>query len=424
MSNCAVQDPEELMAFLDGELTADRAAAVHAHLVSCETCQRLQTELRGVSRDLARWDGGEAPRSLTAPAAAPPSPLRRWLAWKPIVLAPAAGLAALGLLLTFALHRMTSSALGDLPAPAAATATATEERYDASRAGGTLGHLQTRPGGTGGSRAERNAALPRAGAAPPPEAEIEKSRDAVSRVQPQTLAAAPAADAAKAPMIARVVSLRIVANDFDRVRPSVDKILSDVGGFVGQLSASGARGESRTLTGTVRVPADRLADAVTALRALGQVIQESQSGEDVTEQAVDLDARLTNARNTEKRLTDVLEHRTGKVGDVLAVEREIARVREEIERMDAERTNLHRRVAYATITLEIVEERKAALDLGPLPVSAQIRNAIVDGFRGAFESALGAALLAARVGPSLVLWGVLLMSPAWIVYRRRRRATA
>ena len=221
-------------------------------------------------------------------------------------------------------------------------------------------------------------------------------------------------------MVTRTVTLRIVAKDFDSARPAVDRILRDVSGFVGQISASAARGSARSLTATLRVPADRLDAALAALKGLGQVVEESQGGDDVTEQAVDLDARLTNARNTEKRLTDVLQHRTGKVGDVLEVEREIARVRGEIERMDAERQNLARRVAYATVTLEILEERRADLDLGPLPVSRQFRNAIVDGFRGAFESALGLAVFGARVGPALLLWGLVLAWPVWLVRRRYR----
>ena len=76
----------------------------------------------------------------------------------------------------------------------------------------------------------------------------------------------------------------------------------------------------------------------------------------MTEQVVDVEARLSNARNTEKRLVDLLQKRTGDLADVLAAEREIARVREEIERFDAQRKNLERRVTYATLNLEVTEE--------------------------------------------------------------------
>ena len=64
---------------------------------------------------------------------------------------------------------------------------------------------------------------------------------------------------------------------------------------------------------------------------------------------MDLDARLASARATEKRLTELLANRTGRLSDVLDVERELARVRLDIERLDAEKTNIGRRVTYATI---------------------------------------------------------------------------
>src|SRR5947209_20603430 len=86
-------NPEEVMAYLDGELPAERAAVVHAHMTSCDACQRLARELRGVSREVTRWSVEDAPAAFTAPLR-PPSDVRpmRWFrfAWRPAVLAPAA----------------------------------------------------------------------------------------------------------------------------------------------------------------------------------------------------------------------------------------------------------------------------------------------------------------------------------------------
>ena len=237
---------------------------------------------------------------------------------------------------------------------------------------------------------------------------------------------APASQLEQSPTSQRIVrtaTLRILTTDFDAARPAVEQILIGQGGFVGNLDVSGDRGESRSLTATVRVPADRLVATLTAFRQLGQVVAESQGADDVTERMVDLGARLANARNTEKRLTTVLEQRTGKVADVLEVEREIARVREEIERMDAERTTLDLRVTYATITLAILEPRKAALDLGPITASDRLRNAAIDGVRQAWESALRALLFAMRTAPTLLIWAVIAAWPALVVIRRLRSLT-
>ena len=139
--------------------------------------------------------------------------------------------------------------------------------------------------------------------------------------------------------------MNIVANNFETVRETIDGLLRGVGGFVGGIQASDVS-NGRSLRATLRVPAARLDETVRSLRSLGHVADESQSGEDVTEQVRDIEARLKNSRNTEQRLADVLRNRTGRVADILEVEREIARVREEIERMDAQRLNLERRVEY------------------------------------------------------------------------------
>jgi hypothetical protein len=81
---------------------------------------------------------------------------------------------------------------------------------------------------------------------------------------------------------------------------------------------------------------------------------------------------------------------------------------------------LDRRVTYATISLQINEERKATLDMGPLTTSARFRNALVDGFRGAVSSLVEVSLLIVLVGPVLVVWALLLAWPARLIWRRSR----
>jgi hypothetical protein len=103
------------------------------------------------------------------------------------------------------------------------------------------------------------------------------------------------------------------------------------------------------------------------------------------------------------------------------VEREIARVREQIERLDAERTNLERRVTYATVTLDVTQARQATLDTGPVPLSTRTRNAAVDGVRAAFESASAAFLWTLRTGPPLLLWRAILWWPVRRLEQEIRR---
>ena len=216
--------------------------------------------------------------------------------------------------------------------------------------------------------------------------------------------------------------MNIVANNFETVRETIDGLLRSVGGFVGGMQASDVSG-GRSLRATLRVPAARLDETVRSLRSLGHVADESQSGEDVTEQVRDIEARLKNSRNTEQRLADVLRNRTGRVADILEVEREIARVREEIERMDAQRLNLERQVEYSTVTVQVTERRQATLDLGPMPIRTQLRNAFVDGVKDAYETLVAALVWFLGVAPVAVLWAALLWWPARLVFRTVRART-
>jgi len=166
-----------------------------------------------------------------------------------------------------------------------------------------------------------------------------------------------------------------------------------------------------------RRPAVRLATILNQIRELGRVKEEHLNSEEVTEQVVDLEARLHNARATEQRLIEVLNNRTGKVRDILEVEQEIARTREQIERMEAQRQNLMKRVEMATLNLTLAEEFKAQLEPTPVGTGTQLWNALVDGYDNFAGSILGIMLFLARYGLSLILWGGI----CWLTWRAVRR---
>jgi hypothetical protein len=225
-------------------------------------------------------------------------------------------------------------------------------------------------------------------------------------------------------MIARTVSLSIVVKDFDASRAVLDAILSRHNGYAAGLNVVTPQGAARALQASLRIPAPQLTTVVAELKALGRVEAEAQNGEEVTQQHADLVARLKNSRETEQRLQAILLQRTGKISDVLSVEQEIARVRGEIEQMEAEQQTLEHRVEFATIDLKLAEEYKAQLSPPAPSVASQVRNASVNGFRNAFESLLALILFFAEAAPTLLLWLLLLSVPAWYFWRRYRRAFA
>jgi len=386
-------EPEELNEYLDGELSLKRRADVESHLAGCAECQRTVRDLRGVSRELATWSVEEAPGTLRARSifkrAQVGQPWRlRWLrSWATVPAVAAAGIAVSLLAVLF----------------------------------GPVYMSRSRPPSAGAySESTRRAIPTEVPETAIPETAARFGQSSLAFHQPQVQGQ----QAIRGPRIIRTATLQLVPKDFDAARAAVDRIVANAGGYLGRVVVSGARPTGRALAATVNVPAARLDEAVSALRALGDVVQESQNATDVSEQLVDLEARLANSRNTERRMNELLRTRTGKLSEVLEAEREVARVREEIERLDAQRRNLDDRVTYSAITVQFDEPQKSSMHLGPLPLSTRIRNAFVDGVRGAFSSAVEALLLVLRVAPALVFWGVVLGVPAWRVLRRRARVSA
>ncbi len=148
-----------------------------------------------------------------------------------------------------------------------------------------------------------------------------------------------------------------------QVRVEVPRAEEAAAAFLALVEGFGGYLQMQTGTAlTVRLPAERFEDAFAAAREAGRVLAEQRSANDVTEEFVDLGIRLDNARKARERLLEVLG-RTEKVEDVLAVERELRRLTEEIERMEGRRKFLRDQVAMATLRVDF----RSAVEAPPRP---------------------------------------------------------
>jgi hypothetical protein len=405
-------EPEELMAYLDGELTADRAAATAAHLGECAECEGLVTELRSVSQNLKTWRVQLAESAVPATIAAvlaenrPESrnisPVRR--SWREVFGQRWATVAWVG---TVAAILLAAVGIPTLQRRSAKYAYSKPQETVLLVAPETP---EARPGGGGGGDRDKLEQFAKLQSAPPVRFKAEK----------QSQSAEEQSRTSNGPMIIRTAQLSLITKEFDKARANLEAILKRHRGYVGELRAGGTTGSGRTLTATLRVPADQLDATMTEVKTLGRVESESQSGQDVTSQYVDLQARLANARNTEQRLTDLLRNRTGKLSDVLEVEQELDRVRGEIERMEAERKTMANQVSYATLNATITEDYQAQLQVVPPSTPTRLSNAAVEGYRSMVDGVVGLALFLLSNGPSLLLWGIILFMPARFVWKRVR----
>ena len=155
----------------------------------------------------------------------------------------------------------------------------------------------------------------------------------------------------------KIISTGNITVEVDDVESSVmavEAIVDGMGGYVEVLSRSGGDDFSRASL-TIRVPQGQFASAYDRIRDLGEVLNEHQGSEDVSEQFIDLEARLNSALREEQSYLSLLG-RTSNVGEVLAIERELARVRADIERYQGQLEFLSRRVDLSTIYVELVPE--------------------------------------------------------------------
>src|SRR5207302_8522626 len=106
----------------------------------------------------------------------------------------------------------------------------------------------------------------------------------------------------------------------------------------------------------VKVLPENLDRFLQKIRGLGELKNQTLGTEDVTKAYLDTNARLKNARVMEQRLIDMLKTKTGKVSDLLQVEKELGRVREDIEKMQGELKYWDSQVQFATVTISLAEK--------------------------------------------------------------------
>lgn len=168
---------------------------------------------------------------------------------------------------------------------------------------------------------------------------------------------------------------------------------------------------------TVRVPAAGLDKLLADLAKLGVIVSENSSANDVTEQYVDMEARLKNLRAEEARLRQFFDEAKD-VDDLLAVQSELARVRGEIEAMTAQMTYLERQVARATLTISLSERGPI---VSPGGTDWGFRQAITDGLRAAVALMTTAVTAIIAISPLLIVIAVVWFVIRSISARRARK---
>ncbi|MGH3024732.1 MAG: DUF4349 domain-containing protein [Gaiellaceae bacterium] len=211
------------------------------------------------------------------------------------------------------------------------------------------------------------------------------------------------------------LSLSVPRDDFQETVNRARSIAAGLGGFV--VSSSASQGaERRLVAGTLvlRVPEGAYAQAIERLSDLGRIEAREETGQDVSGEVVDLEARTRHLEAVERQLLGLLEE-ADTVAAALAVQSELNGVQLELERARGRLRHLDDQVAYATISLDVSER-------APAPAGEGGGWGIVDAWSTAahgFVTVVGWMLVAAATIAPVVLLLLLLYVAARLVARRR-----
>lgn len=367
-----------LAADLYGELSDEEQRQLHTHLVECGVCRKTHQETKIMNKILEDTLGRQKPdpsfeqRMLAGFRNRVPERtgllkllaelMRTRAAQVTAVAAVLLGLVQLGRMITDetatpvgARDRYANEGLFEQPPRAA-------EKLELSRAG-TLGKTD-----------ELAAAQPQAVPlqAPPPPSSVEtNAKSEISAEVERTIVTgsdipvteetapkpgeAPASELANRKLIRNAnVELEIVS--FDDAVQKITAFATEERGYVATTSSQ--KQANGKLRGQViaKVLPENLDRFLQKLRGLGELKNQTLGTEDVTKAYLDTDARLKNARVMEQRLIEMLQTKTGKVSDLLQVEKELGRVREEIEKMQGELKYWDSQVQFATVTISLAEK--------------------------------------------------------------------
>ncbi len=239
---------------------------------------------------------------------------------------------------------------------------------------------------------------------------VSPARYGSARESPEQL---PGATQSAAPsMVIRTGDARIEVDSVELAVARLHEMARRLGGFIGNTSMQAGERELRQATVELKIPADRFDAAQAGLSTLGRVEFVNVNAADVGEEFVDVTARVDNARRLEQRLIALLANRTGKLEEVLSVERELARVRELIERYEGRLRYLRTRVSVSTISVTVHEKEPLVGELGS-------DNRIVEAFKQAWRNFVGfVAAVIESLGVLIPLGLVIAVIARW-AWRRR-----
>ena len=222
--------------------------------------------------------------------------------------------------------------------------------------------------------------------------------------------------------LVRTGRVALTVENVSATERELTRVVRDAGGFV---SSSRVRRDDReegtVVTGrlVVRIPAENFSTAFARIERAGEVRASNTSTRDVSEQLVDIEARLENLRAQRERLRG-LYAQANDTEALLAIQERLSEVQSRIERLEARRQSLRRQVALSTIVIDLAEPLAGPDDRSREWYDTGVLAAVLDSFGGVLMVLRAIVVGLAYVLPYLLVFGVPIAVLAYLLRYRRR----
>lgn len=182
-------------------------------------------------------------------------------------------------------------------------------------------------------------------------------------------------------LVVKSGKMSLEVDKYDEAEIKITEITNKYGGNISNSSSSMSSSGKKQGTITVRIPADKFDAFVPEVSQIGKVMSQNINASDVTEEYIDLEARLKTQKELEQRLYDLLNTKSSGLSDILEIEDKLADVRSKIESTEGRMKYLMSQASFSTLAISVYEPNLLETTSGG-GFFSEIWDAIVSGLRG------------------------------------------
>ena len=219
------------------------------------------------------------------------------------------------------------------------------------------------------------------------------------------------------------VSINAETEDLEALMPTISAKITELGGYVESQELYNGSGynsyRSRSVNMVVRIPAERLAEFTAQVEGISNVVNYSETTDDVTLQYTDTESRVKALQVEQERLLALLE-KAESLKDLLEIEDRLTDVRYELESYTSQLRVLDNKVSYATVTIYISQVR-VYTEVEPQTVWQRIGSGFSENLREIGENLKDFFVWLVVYSPQLIFWGAVIAAVVFFLKRKGKK---